>query len=353
MLARALTVSLADLADARQVAEIDAWLDAAEGSTPFHRPAWIGAVARGCRQSALMPLARRGGALVGVLPLNRIASHLFGRALVSSGFAVGGGILADDAEAAEALAEEGWRLAVAHRCPTAELRGGRLPEGAEWVRKSDAYLDFAKPLEADDEAQLLAVPRKHRAEVRKGLANGLSIEIGRDRRLLDIHYRLYAENVHRLGTPVFPRGLFAEVLEAFGERADIAIASKDGVPLSSVFSLYHRGACMPYWQGSAFAARAMRSNEAVYFHLMRHARERGCTLFDFGRSKVGTGPAAWKKSWGWEARPLTYALRAAPGQEPRDINPLSPHYRRKVELWKKLPLPVASFLGPYLARGLG
>lgn len=347
------SVRLADLADRDEVAELEAWIAAQDGSTPFHRPAWIGAVARGCRQAALMPVARRDGRIVGLLPLNLVASRLFGRALVSSGFAVGGGILADDDAAAQALADEAWRLAEAHRCGTAELRGGWLPADPGWRHKSDAYLDFVKPLEADDETQLLAIPRKHRAEVRKGLANGLTIEIGRSARLLALHYRLYAENVHRLGTPVFPKSLFAEVLAAFGDDADILLVTKDGTPFTSIFSLYHRGACMPYWQGSALAARTMRSNEAGYFHLMGHARARGCTIFDFGRSKVGTGPAAWKKSWGWEGQPLTYALRAEAGEEPRDINPLSPRYRRKVELWKKLPLPLASFLGPYIARGLG
>lgn len=352
MLAHALNIDLADLSDAREVEAIDRWICARGDTTPFHRPAWIGAVAKGCRQQALMLIARRAGAICGVLPLNLIASRLFGRALVSSGFAVDGGIVADDSATVEALAGQCWQLAERHRCPTAELRGGRLPEDG-WTRKGGAYLNFARPLEADDEAQLLAVPRKHRAELRKGLSFDLDIEIGRDRRLLDIHYRLYAENVHRLGTPVFPKAMFEAVLAAFGEDADILLVSKDGAPLTTIFTLYHGQSCMPYWQGSALAARAFRSNEVAYFHLMGHARARGYSIFDFGRSKVGTGPAAWKKSWGWEGEPLVYAARAAPGREARDINPLSPQYQRKVELWKKLPLPLASLLGPHIARGLG
>ena len=332
MLARRMIVSSANLEDAAQVAELEAWIGARSDSTPFHRPAWISAVARGTGQQAMMLVCRHGGGdVAGVLPLNLIHSPLFGRALVSSGFAVDGGILADDAAVAEALSTECWRLAEAMSCPTAELRGGALPREG-WALKTGAYLNFAKPLEADDEAQLLAIPRKHRAEVRKGLDNSLDIEFGRSQRLLDTHYRLYAENVHRLGTPVFPKAMFAEVLAAFGDNADIVLVSKDGAPL---------------------AARRMRSNEAGYFHLMSHARQRGCTHFDFGRSKVGTGPAAWKKTWGWEGEPLTYATRAAPGREARDINPLSPQYSRKVELWKKLPLPLASFIGPYISRGLG
>src|SRR3546814_2810687 len=72
----------------------------------------------------------------------------------------------------------------------------------------------------------------------------------------------------------------------------------------------------------------------MYFALMSHARSRGCTRFDFGRSKVGTGAAAFKKNWGFEPEPLSYAVRTADGQPPRDINPLSPRYRLQVALWR-------------------
>jgi len=352
MLAGTLTVAPADLADPVQVEELDRWICARANSTPFHRPAWIVAVAQGAGQRALMLVSRNGAAITGVLPLNLIHSRLFGRALVSSGFAVDGGILADDPGSAQALADACWQAAQECNCPTAELRGGALPD-LGWTLKRDTYLGFAKALEVDDEAQLAAVPRRHRAEIRKGLGHGLDVEIGRDARLLDSHYRLYAQSVHRLGTPVFPKRLFAEVLTAFGNDADILLVSKDGKPLTSVFTLYHRDRCMPYWQGASDAARALRSNEVAQFRLMGHARARGCKIFDFGRSKVGTGPAAWKKTWGWEGVPLTYAVRSAPGHEARDINPLSPQYQRKVDLWKRLPLPLANLIGPYIARGLG
>ncbi|MBB6122749.1 FemAB family XrtA/PEP-CTERM system-associated protein [Sphingobium subterraneum] len=340
------------LDDADEVAAIDAWVCARADSAPFHRPIWSMAVEKGTGQEALSLVAWRSGAIAGVLPLTLVHSPLFGRALVSSGFAVDGGILADDRAVANALADACWALAESHSCPTAELRGGLLPDTG-WARKADSYLGFAKALEADDEAQLLAVPRKHRAELRKGLENGLDIRIGNDVDLLDIHYRLYAENVHRLGTPVFPKALFAAVLHGFGDDADIIMVSKDGEPVTTILSLYHNGACMPYWHGARAVARGLRSNEVAYYALMNHARARGCTTFDFGRSKVGTGPAAWKKTWGFDGVPLTYAMRAAAGQEVRDINPLSPQYQKKVELWKKLPLPLASWIGPHIARGLG
>lgn len=344
----------ARLSDSATVAELDAWVLAHPDSTPFHRPGWVMGVEAGTGQKAKMLVARLFGKdIVGILPLTSIRSALFGRALVSSGFAVDGGILTTDRKAGTALADAAWIMAERLGCDTLELRGGETPRGASWQEKADAYLGFSRALAADDEAELKAVPKRHRAEIRKGIGNDLTFETGRDKRLRDIHYRLYAHSVHNLGTPVFPRALFDQVMDRFGEDADIAMVSKDGVPLSAVISLYHRGACMPYWHGAAGGARAMRSNEFLYFSLMRAARERGCTIFDFGRSKVGTGPAAWKKTWGFEGEPLGYHLRTAPGKETRDVNPLSPQYRRKVELWKKLPEPIANLIGPHIARGLG
>lgn len=353
MLAKTLTTTQADLSDARLCAEVEAWLAARPDSTPFHRPAWINAVARGNGQQALMLVARRaGGEIEGVLPLNLIHSPLFGRALVSTGFAVDGGILADDIQSVEALAQACWTLAERLSCPTAELRGGALPASG-WQLKSDAYLGFRAPIPSDDEGILKMMEKRHRASLRKAFDFGLVVEYRRDVAAIDIFYRLYCQNVHRLGTPVFPKALFTQVMAAFGDAADIAVCFEKGEPVTAVLSLYHNGACMPYWSGANMRSRALFSVDLTHYQLMRRVRDEGCTIFDFGRSKVGTGPAKWKKTWGFTPEPLIYAQRAAPGREPRDINPLSPQYQRKVELWKKLPLSVANLVGPHIARGLG
>ena len=337
-------VRRADLASPADCAAIDAFLEARPDATPFHRRAWVESVTKGCRHKGHYLIAGND-AVKGVLPLHEVHSMLFGRALVSSGFAVGGGILAIDATSVEALAQAAWALAGETSCPTLELRGGALPSG--WVQDTTTYLNFARDLAGDDEAELLAIPRKQRAEVRKALGNELTVDIG-DRAA---HYAVYAESVRNLGTPVFPRSLFEAVIDAFGADADVLTVRKDGAPLASVLSLYHRGTVMPYWGGGTAAARPARANDMMYFALMRHARERGCTKFDFGRSKTGTGAAAFKHNWGFEGVPLAYAKRF--DGKAREINPLDPQYSRKVKLWQKLPLPIANLVGPMIARGLG
>jgi FemAB-related protein (PEP-CTERM system-associated) len=328
-------------ARAEDRAAIATYVRAHPDATPFHLPEWGEAVARGCGQRAVTLIAEHGdGSLAGVLPLTHVRSPLFGQALVSCGFAVDGGALGETNELAAGARE----LAEALGCPSIELRGGAIPPG--WHSDEGSYLGFVRDLAADDAAELLAVPRKQRAEVRKALAAELTVTVDRD---VDTHHAVYAESVRNLGTPVFPKALFRAVLDTMD--ADILSVRHDGRAVASVLSLYWRGTVYPYWGGGTRDARALRANDRMYFALMAHARARGCTRFDFGRSKVGTGAAAFKKNWGFEGRPLAYASWSAGAK--REVNPLNPKYRLMVRTWQRLPLPVANVIGPWISRGLG
>lgn len=350
LLARPIGLRLADLGDTIERARIGAWVEDHPAGTPFHLPAWSVAVARGCRQKSHYLVAECGnGDIAGVLPLTEMHSPLFGRALVSAGFGVGGGVLADNVSTVAELSEAAWALAGRLSCPTVELRGGANP-GTAWHVDETTYLGFARDLAEDDEAELLAIPRKQRAEVRRSFTNELDIETASD---AATHYALYAESVRNLGTPVFPRTLFSEVLAGFGQSADVLTVRHRGAGVASVLSLYWKGIVYPYWGGGGDAARALRANDAMYFALMRHAHSRGCRRFDFGRSKAGTGAAAFKKNWGFEPQPLAYFTRAPDGVTPRKVNPLDPKFSRQVRAWKQLPLWAANRLGPWIAQGLG
>ncbi|MEQ1509623.1 MAG: FemAB family XrtA/PEP-CTERM system-associated protein [Sphingopyxis sp.] len=332
--------------------DIATFLATTPGSTPFHSVAWGRAIEQATGHRWHMLSARDGnGALIGVLPLHHIRSRLFGSALVSSGFAVDGGILASDARAVKPLADAAIDLAKSLGLGGVELRGGAHPAG--WAVDDGSHCGFVQPLAADAEAELAAIPRKHRAEVRKALANPLDIAVGSGPPDRAAHYAAYATSVRNLGTPVFPKALFDAVLDHFGDDADIVTVRHEGAVVASVLSLYWKGAVMPYWGGGTQAARALRANERMYFALMEHARSRGMAYFDFGRSKVGSGPAAYKKNWGFEGVPLSYARWSESGQPVRDTNPTSGKYAMMVNAWQRLPLPLANMIGPHIARQLG
>ena len=87
--------------------------------------------------------------------------------------------------------------------------------------------------------------------------------------------------------------------------------------------------------------------------LMQRASERGIRIFDYGRSKVGTGHYSFKKNWGFEPQPLNYEFHLVKARELPDINPLNPKYQLFIKLWKRLPLPMSQFVGPFISRSLG
>jgi len=344
-----LRVEPVDFADAKDRLRVDNFVHEM-GASLFHRTAWLCAVERATGQRARGFVVEQLGVIRGWLPLTEVRSVLFGKALVSSGFGVGGGICAETPEAANALAHAAQDYAARLGFGSVELRGGDVPDG--WEAICDKHCGFERALAVDDEAELMAIPRKSRAEVRKGLKNGLEVRIGSSPNDLAMHHSAYSESVRNLGTPVFPKALFRKMIEAFPEECDILTILRDGKPLASVLSFYHNGAVLPFWGGGTFAARGARANELMYYQLMLHARARGLERFDFGRSKVGSGPAKYKKNWGFEPKPLTYSLWTSAGAEARDVDPTSEAYARKIELWKKLPLPVANTIGPFISRAL-
>jgi FemAB-related protein (PEP-CTERM system-associated) len=345
------TLNINDPADAQR---IDAFVRMHPDGTPFHMTAWSRAIEKACDVKVhYLATENENHDLIGVLPLHVVRSALFGNALASSAFGVGGGALSFSQDVKDAMIAQAIALAQQNRCPTVELRGGALPERG-WHLDNDTYLGFTRALAQDDDAELLAIPRKQRAEVRRALGFDLIVETGTRKRDRDAHYHVYATSVRNLGTPVFPRALFEAVLDNFGEAADILTVRHDDKPIASVLSLYHEGTVMPYWGGGTAEARTWRANDLMYYALMLHARkEKGCTVFDFGRSKAGTGPAAFKRNWGFEPTSLSYAKWAEAGAVPREINPLNPKYQLQIAVWKKLPLWVANRVGPVIARGLG
>ncbi len=341
-------VRAVDLRQPDEAARIEGFVAETAG-TLFHRPAWLLAAERGAGLRARGLLTEKRGAITGWLPLSEVHSPIFGRVLASSGFAVGGGVLAESRGAAETLFRAAEELAARLSCPTIELRGGPAPKG--WTVRTDSHCGFAAPLADDDEKQLLAITKRQRAEVRKGLEQDLEIRNGDRPEDLAAHYAMYAESVRNLGTPVFPRSLFKAMLDALD--GDVLTAFYKGKPVSSVLSFYHAGTVMPYWGGGTYAARRLRANDRLYYELMLHARRRGCARFDFGRSKTGSGPWSFKKNWGFEPEPLSYASWTAPGAERRDADPTSAKHAVRIALWRRLPLALANRFGPPIARGLG
>lgn len=341
--------------DAGSAAAWDAFVATHPRATFFHRAGWAQAIERGFGHETHFMLAERDGAVAGVLPLGSVCTRLFGHSLISVPFCVHGGPLGDEPATEAALLDEAQHLMRASGAPVLELRllhdldPAAFDAGA-WSARDDLYVTFRKRFGASDEANLKAIPRKQRAMVRKGIERGLASEVSRDVRGL---HRIYAESVRNLGTPVFPRRWFQALLDAFGEDAEIVTIRDGETPIAAVMNFTFRDEILPYYGGGTAAARHAYANDFMYWEVMRRAAQRGLSVFDFGRSKRGTGAFSFKKNWGFEPTPIVHRYRLAEGQAIPDLNPLNPKYRLFIGAWKKLPLPVANLVGPMIVRGLG
>lgn len=346
----AATTVVRELGDADR-ARWDAFVDATPAATFFHRAGWRDVVETVFGHRTHFLYAERAGRIVGVLPLARQKSLLFGDALISLPFCVYGGAVGIDRPATEALLDAAEDRAHALGTGHLECRNLAEPVGRDGWSTTDLYVTFRKAITADAEANMLAIPRKQRAMVRKGIKAGLVGHVDDD---VARFFALYADNVHRHGTPAQSRRYFETLKRVFGDDCRVlTVTSAAGTPLSSVLGFTFRNEVLPYYAGDAVAARETAANDFKYWDLMRRSAEAGLTLFDYGRSKVGTGPYDFKRNWGFEPQPLHYGYKLVRADAVPENNPLNPKYRAFIALWRKLPLPVANRLGPFIAGSLG
>lgn len=331
----------------------DRFVEAMPAGTFFHRAGWAKVIETAFGHPTHYHFTERDGAITGVLPLGRVKTLLFGDTLISSPFCVYGGPLAADQESKAALIAHAERLLERTGASVLEFRHLGAPEDATvpgWVGRPDLYVTFRKAFEGDHDRNMKAIPRKQRAMVRKAIQNRLVSVANRD---VGVLHRIYAESVRNLGTPVFSRRYFQVLMDVFGDAADIVTVLDRERPIASVMNFYFRDQVMPYYGGGSAAARARAGNDFLYWETMRRAADRGFRLFDFGRSKIGTGSFSFKHNWGFEPEMLRYQFRLKPGRTIPDHNPLNPKYRIFIAAWKRLPLPVANALGPFVVRGVG
>jgi FemAB-related protein (PEP-CTERM system-associated) len=335
--------------DARDNASWDDFVTRHPQATFSHRAGWQRILREVFRHATYYLYAEQDGRITGVLPLAHVRSLLFGSALTSLPFAVYGGVVADDDASANLLVAEAERLGTQLGVAHLELRNlARFRP--DWPAQ-DLYVTFRKALQADEEQNPLAIPRKQRAMVRKGIKNGLKSEIDTG---VERFFALYADNVHRHGTPALPKRYFEALQREFGAACEVmTVIASDGRPLSSVLSFYFRDEVLPYYAGDDLAARDLAANDFKYWELMRRACARGLKTFDYGRSKQGTGSFAFKKNWGFEPTPLHYEYRLYKRDAVPQNNPSNAKYRLLIETWRRMPIGLANWLGPFVVRSLG
>lgn len=327
----------------------DEYVNRHSEGTFFHLSGWKTALEQAFGHTGHFLLAEENGVIKGVLPLVHIKSLVFGNSLISTPFCVNGGVLASDDDARAALDQAAIALAQRLQVGYLEMRYEK-PVHEEWLSKSDLYVVFKKELDPDPEKNMQSIPRKQRAMVRKGIDAGLQSAWDDN---VDRLFDAYSQSVHALGTPVFSKRYFQILKQVFGDACSVLTITKDEQLVGSVMSFYFRDQVLPYYGGGTAAARECKGNDFMYWELMRSSCEQGIKVFDYGRSKVGTGAYSFKKNWGFEPQPLHYEYYLVKDTALPNISPTNPKYAMFIQAWKKMPLWMTRLIGPHIVKYTG
>ena len=326
------------------------FIEHSEAATVYHRPEWLDSVEDAFEMLCYRLLAQQGREPVGVLPLGHVRSVIFGNYLTSVPFGNFGGIVARSTEAAAALLAHATELARSLGSKWIELRHiDPLPLPlVEHTRKARQRVKFAETPDALWEA----LPKQMRKHVRKAEKSGLTCEFAGAERLDDFYY-VFARNMRDLGTPVYPRRFFSVLWQNMGDALRVlVIRLPTGEPIASLILLHYRDQIESPWASSLREYNHLCPNNLMFWSAFKYGCEKGYRYYDFGTSDWDSGVFIFKKQWGADERPLHRQFWLADGQEMPHLNPSNPRFRRKIELWQKLPLCVANTVGPVLAAKL-
>jgi len=333
---------------AERYAEWDRYLSRHADATLFHTLAWRDAVREGFGHSDHYLAALRGDRIVGVFPAFCIASRIAGRLLVSVPYGVGGGILADDGEAAGRLFDAARRTARELGCAVIDLRSEKAT--APDVPIVDRYVGFRRELPDRAEDVLSWLPRKARAAARNA----------RDKYQLTSHFnneelalvwRLYSMSMRRLASLNYPLRFFEALASRFRDRHWVTVVRRNGQPVAGLVTFFFRDRVMPYFLGTTDEARRCSAANFIYLAVMERAVAAGYRVFDFGRSRRDNGGSYdFKRFQGFEPRTLEYQRCVEPGCNAADLSPTNPAFGLARRIWPHLPLCVTRFAGARLSR---
>ena len=327
----------------------DAYVDGNEDATFFHRAGWYRVISDSFNHTPhYLQALDSSGAIRGVLPLFEIRSILFGHYLVSTPFCVYGGAIADNEMIRRGLENEAAKVALELNVDYLELRYLEKTRD-DWPSRS-LHATFRRQIKDDEEANLLSINNKQRAVIRKSLRNNLSRELQTG---TSDFFHAYSTSVRNLGTPVFSRQYFANLKREFGEDCEIVSIRQGRALHCSLISFYFRNQVLPYYGGGLPVSRTSKAMDFMYFDLMCRARRRGYDVFDFGRSKIDSGPYHYKRHWGFEPQELHYQYFLVNSEDLPALNTTNPRYQALINLWQKLPLPLTQVVGPMISRHLG
>lgn len=290
------------------------------------------------------------GLIKGILPLVRLNSLIFGNFMASLPFFNYGGVLAETKIIERQLILKAESLATELNC-----------EHILYRQQKELSIDY--PCNIDKVSVSMELPEsvdtlskqfkaKLRSQIKRPLREGIKIHIGQEELLSDF-YHVFSVNMRDLGTPVYSRNFFYEIIRVLPKKCHIVVAKIKEKPVGAAFLIGYRNTIEVPWASTLRQYNSIGVNMFLYSEMLKFSIEEGYKIFDFGRSSVDSGTLRFKKQWGkLMTRQLYWYTWSEDKNYVSDISPKNSKYDLAIDVWKKMPVCFTKIIGPLIVKNI-
>jgi serine/alanine adding enzyme len=337
-----------------QLDRAEVWKRLARYAEAIQHPArnlvWLKVLRLALGHRTIVLEAMEGGQTVGLLPLAEVRSVLFGSHLVSLPYLNQGGLLARDCQVSALLIDEAIRLSDALDVRYLELRHENETIHPQLTQRLAGKVHMRLALPSESESLWSQFKPKLRSQIRSGERHGFTVHWG-GLDLLDDFYTVFSRNMRDLGTPVFGKELFREILKNFAGDAELCCVRREAKPIAAALLVHSDEVTEVPSASSLRAFQSENPNMVMYWNLLQRAIRRGTRVFDFGRSTIDEGTYRFKRQWGATASPSIWQYYVRKGRCDA-MRPGNRKFSLAIQIWKKLPVGLTQQIGPLIVRGI-
>ena len=328
----------------------DEYVMGSQGSCCYHQPGWKNVIEKSFGNRAHYLLAEDSGKVCGIFPLVQLKSMIFGNFMVSLPYFNYGGICADTPGIEQQLLDQAIKTATDEKAGHIEMRHLR-PVGLGLEEKK-TKVSMKLELPGTPEELWKSFSSKLRNQINRPLKEAMLVRVGRHAELNNF-YRVFSANMRDLGTPVYKKDFFRNILDEFPEAAwIITVCLKSGEPAAGGFFTAFKDTVEIPWASSLRSYNRLGPNMLLYWSGLKLACERGYRIFDFGRSTPGEGTYKFKEQWGAAPVQLYWHYWMRDGGAMPEINPKNAKYQMPIKIWQRLPIGMTRLIGPVIAKNL-
>jgi FemAB-related protein (PEP-CTERM system-associated) len=329
----------------------DQYVAESSEATCYHLAGWKKVIEESFGHKTFYLLSEdQSGKITGILPMVHLKSFLFGSFMISLPYFNYGGICAQDKESYSLLFNEAARLAREAGAGYIEFRDRKSADNG--LPKKESKVSMLLSLPSSEKLLWDSLGSKLRSQVKRPEKEGMYSRMGREDEL-DTFYEVFSENMRDLGTPVYSKTFFHNILKAFPSTSWIcSIYTKGGKAVASGFLTGFKDFLEIPWASSLRAYNSSGPNMLLYWTCLKFACDSGYKVFDFGRSTPHEGTYRFKEQWGGKPHQLYWYYWMRSGEAMPQLNPHNPKFTKAIDIWKRLPVSLTRLIGPAIVKNL-